>query len=241
MPRQLPRWLQPAPGTPDTLGWRAWLWNAEHQCLQSPHWDTIWPDAVARAESWDDDSSVRGVAGIHARLVPAAWRVVGWPDDDASAYLDPNPLLITGIVERFGRYVLGTEGWRAEQVVIRELLAPTTEVGLLLEQRYPDTIVHYSDQVQPWTSAKSSESANANLTEPPPLLRPDPPQIPDRQTRAQIRRQPTPSPPSIPFQNLPIGSPGGQQQNLQSSSPWNSPGIGPVVDRNQEPGKLPDR
>src|SRR5258707_15280438 len=54
--------------------------------------------------------------------------------------------LITGIVERFGRYVLGTEGWRAEWVMIRKLKAPSTQIGLLLEQAYPDVEVFYDHE-----------------------------------------------------------------------------------------------
>jgi hypothetical protein len=49
-------------------------------------------------------------------------------------------------VERFGRYVLGTEGWRAEWVVIRELMAPDTETALALMQRYRDVKVHVREQ-----------------------------------------------------------------------------------------------
>jgi hypothetical protein len=37
---------------------------------------------------------------------------------------------VHGIVERFGRYVLGTKGWRAEWVVIRELMARDTTTAL---------------------------------------------------------------------------------------------------------------
>lgn len=54
---------------------------------------------------------------------------------------------ISGIVERFGKYVLGTDGWRAEHVIIRKLLAPTTEIGLELERVYPDVEVIYADQL----------------------------------------------------------------------------------------------
>ncbi len=92
---------------------------------------------------------------------------------------------VCGIVERFGRYVLGTEGWRAEQVVIRELMAPSTEIGLKLEQSYPDVIVHYPDQTNEgefkWTSEKSSEL--------------------ERGSRSLLpSSQPAPSPPADPNQ-----------------------------------------
>ncbi len=53
---------------------------------------------------------------------------------------------VLGVVERFGKYVLGTEGWRAEWVIIRKLKAATTEIGLLLEQAYPDVEIYYADR-----------------------------------------------------------------------------------------------
>ena len=45
-------------------------------------------------------------------------------------------------IERFGRYVLGTEGWRAQWVVIRELMAPDSKTALALMGRYPEVKVH---------------------------------------------------------------------------------------------------
>lgn len=158
-PRAIPRWLRPDPQLPNTLGWRAWLWSEQHQCLVSPHQATPWPTPLLTAAEWNAEEALRGSAGIHARLVPRHWKIVGWPDDDSSNGLDENPFLVTGVAERFGHYVLGTEGWRAQQVVIRELLAPSTKIGLFLEQLYPDVIVHYSDQEEetPCESVKSSE------------------------------------------------------------------------------------
>jgi len=49
---------------------------------------------------------------------------------------------VHGIVERFGHYVLGTEGWRAQWVVIRELMAPDSKTALALMGRYPEVKVH---------------------------------------------------------------------------------------------------
>jgi hypothetical protein len=45
--------------------------------------------------------------------------------------------MVHDIVERFGRHALGTEGWRAEWVVIRELRAPDTETALALMRHCP--------------------------------------------------------------------------------------------------------
>jgi hypothetical protein len=53
---------------------------------------------------------------------------------------------VHGIVERFGRYEFGTEGWRAEWVVIRELMAPDTKTALALMRKYPDVRVHMQEQ-----------------------------------------------------------------------------------------------
>jgi hypothetical protein len=53
---------------------------------------------------------------------------------------------VHGIVERFGRYVLGIEGWRAEWVVIRELLAPDAHTALALIRSYPEVRVHVREQ-----------------------------------------------------------------------------------------------
>ena len=44
------------------------------------------------------------------------------------------------------RHVLGTEGWRAEWVVIRELLAPDAPTALALMRSYPEVRVHVREQ-----------------------------------------------------------------------------------------------
>src|SRR5262245_6306358 len=128
----------PAPDAPDTLGWRGWRWNG--RVLVSPMQRTEGHDTTLRAEEWSDSAAVRGFAGIHARRLPRDWRKA-------------DPLLteigrcdVHGIVERFGRFVLGTEGWRAEWVVIRELMAPDTKTALALMRKYPDVRVHVKEQ-----------------------------------------------------------------------------------------------
>ncbi len=152
-----PRWMKADPKVPDTMGWREWFWNEDRGCLMSPSQGTFWETAEHAAIHWDEHDVVRGVAGIHALMVPRHWKLLnefGWTPLGAQHQA---AITVTGIVERFGKYVLGTEGWRAEQVVIRELLAPNTEIGLKLEQKYPDVIVHYSDQgEEPCKSEKSS-------------------------------------------------------------------------------------
>ena len=109
--------------------------------LVSPVQRTPWYEASLRAGQWSDSAAVRGVAGIHARRLPIDWRRV-----DPQRFPEIGYCQIHGIVERFGRYVLGTEGWRAEWVVIRELMARDTKTALLLMQRYPEVKVHVREQ-----------------------------------------------------------------------------------------------
>ncbi len=152
-PPMMPSWHKPDSTQPDTLGWREWKWDDAQKCLVSPSQGTLWPTAKHTAFNWSEGDAVRGLAGIHALLVPRHWRVLselGFTGGYGGA--------VTGIVERFGKYVLGTEGWRAEQVIIRELLAPSTEIGLALEARYPDVIVHYQSE-EGETSCKSEKSS----------------------------------------------------------------------------------
>jgi hypothetical protein len=116
--------------------------------LVSPIQRTPWQEASLHAERWSDSAAVRGEAGIHARLVPADWTGAD-PSATEIGHCD-----VHGIVERFGRYVLGTEGWRAEWVIIRELMAPDTKTALALMQRYPEVKVHVREQeAKPYAAA----------------------------------------------------------------------------------------
>lgn len=144
----------PDPHAPDTLGWRVWHWDADLQRLISPALKTVWHTPELRVEEWSFSKAVRGVAGIHAARMPYDWRRASLEGTELSMFaLNPiSPFLpksmtdtfhIVGIVERFGKYVLGTEGWRAEWVIIRALKAPSAEIGLALEQAYPDVEIYY--------------------------------------------------------------------------------------------------
>jgi hypothetical protein len=128
-----------SPDAPDTLGWRGWRWDGH--VLISPVQHTPWSDTTLHAEQWSDSAAVRGVAGIHARRMPCDWLRV-----DPKAMPEIGSCDVHGIVERFGRYVLGTEGWRAEWVLIRELLAPNAQTALALMRRYPEVRVHIREQ-----------------------------------------------------------------------------------------------
>lgn len=148
--------LRADPHQPDTLGWREWIWSPYDKMLKSPSQGALWPEAELAVPHWDEGDVVRGVSGIHAHLVPRHWKILATLHGEYVS--TDNALRVHGIVERFGKYVLGTEGWRAEWVIIKELVAPSTEVGLEIEKAYPDVIVHYPEEEgeAPCESVKSS-------------------------------------------------------------------------------------
>jgi hypothetical protein len=123
------------PDAPSTLGWRGWNFNTTTCLLESSSFHTTWHDLELRINNWDESEVVHGTRGIHAHRVPINWKIA----------LNQGYGNVTGIVERYGRYVLGEQGWRAEWVVIRKLLAPTQEIGFALEKAYPDAQVEYFD------------------------------------------------------------------------------------------------
>lgn len=117
---------------PDTLGWRGWRWDTRRCVLVSPNQATPWPDRECRVENWSEASVVRGHAGIHAcRLPRGDWRNARRPVDMLGTD-------VIGLVERFGRYVLGEQGWRAEWVIIKELMAPDEATAKAIRDAYPD-------------------------------------------------------------------------------------------------------
>jgi hypothetical protein len=124
-----------------TLGFRVWLWNGKH--LTSPYMRTVWIEPELRCVEWKESKVVRGEAGIHAERYAPSWT---WQKPYYETQGPKSEIIVRGVVERFGKYVLGTEGWRAEWVVIRKLLAPTQEIGLALERAYPDVEIIYADR-----------------------------------------------------------------------------------------------
>lgn len=143
----------PDPELPNTLGYRAWVFDFDSGLLRSPHTGTPWEEGELHCETWDETDVVRGVAGIHAHLPPYDWKDVLQPAYAAASL----PILgmnetriivptVTGIVERFGRYVLGTEGWRAEWVIIRKLHARSRAVAAALKLTYPDVEITHEDR-----------------------------------------------------------------------------------------------
>ena len=141
---QARRRSMPDPRAPDTLGWRIWHWNENSKLIFSPSQGTTWFSPELRVSNWSTAAAVRGEAGIHAARMPYDWRRASLAGTELNGYVAPYEKgTVVGVVERFGKYVLGTEGWRAEWVIIRALKAPSTEVGLALELAYPDVEVYY--------------------------------------------------------------------------------------------------
>lgn len=120
----------------NTLGWRTWIWDRKHKCLKSPSQGTLWhgPDLIA--DNWIQAEVVRGHGGIHAcRLPRGDWKTANKPHDMPGG-------IVVGTLERYGKFVLGEVGWRAEMVVIRELLVPNEAVAQTLRRIYPEVVVH---------------------------------------------------------------------------------------------------
>lgn len=136
----------PDPKAPDTLGWRVWHWDQHLKKLKSPSQKTVWETPELRVEKWSTSDAVRGVAGIHAARMPYDWKNASLQGTELEFLAYGGNIAIRGVVERFGKYVLGTEGWRAEWVIIRKLKAPSTEIGLQLEQAYPEVEVSYENR-----------------------------------------------------------------------------------------------
>lgn len=123
---------RPSYTRPTTLGWRTWEWNTLKRCLMSPAQHTLWPEPEHRVESWTAEGAVRGHAGVHAcRLPRGDWRRARKPHDMPGAP-------IVGLIERYGKFVLGTEGWRAEWVIIKELLCADEVLAAAVKAAYPE-------------------------------------------------------------------------------------------------------
>jgi hypothetical protein len=146
----------PDPRAPDYLGWRVWHWDPVKKRLISPSQKTVWDTPELRVEVWNHSDVVRGHAGIHAARMPYNWREASLEGTELAGFFktfafngkrwESHGVGIIGVVERFGKYVLGTEGWRAEWVIIKALKAPSTEIGLELEAVYPDVEIYYENR-----------------------------------------------------------------------------------------------
>ena len=141
----------PDPDADDTLGWKILAWDGRY--LRSPSVNVIWPeDAVLEAHRPPQPHAGGVYAGIHARRLPRGGWLIADPakEPELKFYWFPTGIYygqcrVVALVERFGRAVVGAEGWRAERAVIRAIRAPSTEIGLAIEAAYPTVQVHYSD------------------------------------------------------------------------------------------------
>ena len=124
---------------PNTLGWRTWHVEADG-ALRSPSYGTRWECAELHADNWLPIGAVRNVAGIHALLAPECWR-------DLVPYAHA-PSCVHGLVERFGQYVLGEDGWRSEWAVVREVSSNDEKTAAKLEQFYPEVKVHFDPDTE---------------------------------------------------------------------------------------------
>jgi hypothetical protein len=140
--RKIQRAARPDPNAPNYLGWCSWDWNGEF--LEDPWTGRQWHGLELVEYQWQ-----LGQTGIRAKRIPRDWR-----------HAEPHPDLVSqkvslpygrrvprvsGIVERFGYYVVEKEGWRAERALIRQLLAPTAGVQMLLKRAYPEVQIFCRD------------------------------------------------------------------------------------------------
>ena len=188
--RSIRWWLWPWEKRRSHLGWKFWFWyesfriaprmiirpdGSQHygmwaekfEGLYSPFQGTPWPDEELEANYFDDeDLGARGHAGIHARLLPRNWMHKRHPDRGEAITSAGRPAgnkvkIITGVVERYDRYVLGVRRWRAERVIIRELMCRTEEMAEKLRKKYPLAKVHvvrrrgWHERLFPWLKKTS--------------------------------------------------------------------------------------
>lgn len=135
------------------FGYRLWFWSFRDKKLYSPVMWTEWVGPELIAEKYEEENEIRNRAGIHALRAPKNWKEIAWSqhgelgspwsfirtDEFGFDVIVP----IRGICERMGRYQLGTIGWRSEVAIIKALAAPTLEIGLEIEKKFPDVEVIY--------------------------------------------------------------------------------------------------
>ena len=139
------------PKAPTELGFRHWKYADGY--LISPQYTRIWLTPEMRGEVDFGNTNVEGNSGVHAERMPV--------DPDKFVQLSYNhpicmsynnsEVIVWGVVERFGDYILGEKGWRAEWVMIRTLYAPNNKIGQELERTYPEVRVRYLQENGTWT------------------------------------------------------------------------------------------
>ena len=131
----------PLPDDRGEMGVRIWRMGEDGLLRSITRQYFVWTSSRVRAESFTVSDVVHGDTGIHAYRMPGD--VDGWLRGAPTFlyFTRENLQDVYGIVERFGLYVLGTEGWRAEEAVIRKLWANSPEQAALLRAAYPDVEV----------------------------------------------------------------------------------------------------
>ena len=124
------------------MGFRYWIYDPNKGVLCSPTQGTPWFDCELRCDKWDKSDVVRGVAGIHAHYVNVDWRKKG----EKFYHMGQGITYVCGIVERFGHFVRGTDGWRGEVAIIRELHAPNAALAAALKHTYPEAKITWKGQ-----------------------------------------------------------------------------------------------
>jgi hypothetical protein len=125
------------------VGWRYWrVSSALPDLLISPFRQTRWDGPVLTAHTWSTHDAVQGLAGIHAtHTQKQARRFAALERGYRGSYTYTTTVAI-GRVRAYGRYVVGTNGWRAERVIVDKLFIvpfPKQHAGgaiAAFEQRY---------------------------------------------------------------------------------------------------------
>ena len=101
----------------------------EDGVLSSPAQGTIWTGPVLSAPEWSDSSVIRGVCGVHAC----------WPASTGALPEGHDAPRANSLAEviGWGRSVQGTEGWRAEHVMLVRVQVPP-ELVAAVRARYPE-------------------------------------------------------------------------------------------------------
>jgi hypothetical protein len=104
------------------VGWRYWsVFRARPDLLISPFRKTRWEGPVLNAHAWSTDEAVEGVAGIHATHAQKQARCIAAMERTRRGWRRYFTTVAVGRVRGCGKYVIGVNGWRAQQVIVDKL------------------------------------------------------------------------------------------------------------------------
>jgi hypothetical protein len=125
------------------IGWRYWrVCSQWPDLLISPFRQTRWEGPVLKAHTWSTHEAVQGLAGIHATHTQKHARKFAELERGYRGAHTYTTTVAIGRVRAYDRYVVGTNGWRAERVIVDKLFIvpfpkqPATEAIAAFEQRY---------------------------------------------------------------------------------------------------------